>query len=236
MKLSIIVPVYNEEKTVDEILNRIFFVKLPASVKKEIIVVDDGSTDDTSKKIATWKEKKIIYIRHNINRGKGAAVKIGISNSSGDLLIIQDADLEYDPRYYPTLLKPFLESNAKVVFGSRLIDYPLKLWGKQKTVLPSHLIANKVLTFLTNLLYGSSLTDMETGFKLFKKSILNKISIKSNKFDFEPEITAKILKLNIPIIEIPIVVSPRTYQEGKKISWTDGFSAVWTLIKYKFIS
>ncbi len=236
MKLSIIIPVYNEEKTINELLNKVYRIKLPTSLKKEIIVVDDGSTDNTKKVLSGFKIKnsKFKILRHEKNKGKGAAIRTGIEKATGDLIIIQDADLEYDPVDYLRLLKPILEDKVEVVYGTRLANYPLKFFGKEKTVLPSHLIANKFLTFLTNLLYGSKLTDMETGYKIFKSTVLRKISIKSNGFDIEPEITAKILKLNIPIIEVPIVTKPRTYQEGKKIGWTDGLVAILTLIKYKF--
>ena len=232
MKLTIIIPVYNEERTIDDLLKKVFKVELPKNLKKEVIVVDDGSTDKTSKILNRWKVK-INYIKHSKNLGKGAAVRNGIKQSSGDLIIIQDADLEYDPAYYSVLLEPL--NRAKVVYGSRLTNYPLNFWGRDKTVLPLHLIANKLLTGFTNFLYGSSLTDMETGYKVFKKNIFDNIKINSNKFDFEAEITAKILKKGIKIVEIPIITKPRTYKEGKKISWKDGIIAIWTLIKYKFV-
>ncbi len=234
MKLSIIIPVYNEERTIGKILNKVNEAKLPKNITKEIIVVDDGSTDRTVEVLGS-KNLKFKILRHNQNIGKGAAVRTGIENSTGDLIIIQDADLEYNPSYYMLLLRPITQNKASVVYGTRLITYPLKLWGKNKTVLPIHLIANKFLTLLTNILYRSKLTDMETGYKLFKRGVFKKIIINSNKFDFEAELTAKILKLNIPIIEVPITAKPRTYKEGKKISWIDGIIAIWTLIKYKFV-
>lgn len=236
MTLSIIIPVYNEEKTIADILEKVNKVKLPNFLKKEIIVVDDGSFDQTPKRLSNTKKIKFKHIRHNKNLGKGAAIKTGLKEAKGDLIIIQDADLEYNPEEYMKLLEPILKKGAKVVYGTRLINYPLKFWGENKTVLPVHLIANKFLTTLTNLLYGSKITDMETGYKLFTREILKKISLKSNRFDFEPEITAKVLKLNIPIVEVPIKANPRTYEEGKKIGWWDGLIAVWILIKYKFTS
>ncbi len=233
MKLSIIIPVFNEEKFIAHVLKRIEQVQLPKSIKKEIIVIDDGSTDRTHE-VLSKQRIRFKYFRHKKNRGKGAAIKTGLSKISGDLVIIQDADLEYNPDYYLKLLQPILKDHASVVYGSRLINYPLKLWGKDKTTLPTHLIANKFLTFLTNLLYMSNLTDMETGYKLFKKSVIDKVYLKSEKFDFEAEITAKIIKRGIPIIEVPIIVTPRTYEEGKKIGVKDGIKAIWTLIKYRF--
>lgn len=232
MKLSIIIPVYNEERTIRQILNKVAQVRLPNSINKEIIVVSDGSTDNTDRILSAIKN--IRFLRHEKNIGKGAAIRTGLKNATGDLIIIQDADFEYDPSYYRLLLEPILKENAQVVYGSRLTNYPFNLWGKNKTVLPTHLIANKFLTLLTNLLYGSKLTDMETGYKLIKREVLLKIPLVSNGFEIEPEITAKILKLKIPIVEVPIKVIPRTYQEGKKIGFSDGFLAIWTLIKYRF--
>lgn len=233
-KLSIIIPVFNEEKTVAEIIKRVYQVKLPKGFDKEVIAVNDGSKDSSKFKVQSLKLKGIKLISHSMNLGKGAAIKSGLKVVNGDYVIIQDADLEYDPYYYQKLLRPILENKARVVYGTRLINYPLKFWGKDKTVLPTHLIANTFLTFLTNILYGANLTDMETGYKIIDAKLLKKINLKSKKFDFEPEITAKILKLGIPIIEIPIRVTPRTYKEGKKISLIDGLIAVWTLIRYRF--
>ena len=233
MILSIIIPVFNEEKTIDILLKKVLKVNLPAFIKKEIILVDDGSLAKSKIKIRKFNNIKKIF--HKKNLGKGAAIKSGLKVATGDYIIIQDADLEYNPEDYPKMLDPIMTGKSKVVFGTRLTDYPLRLWGKKKTVMPFNLIANKLLTSLTNLLYGSKLTDMETCYKLIKASIFKKINIRSQKFDFEPEITAKILKLKIRIIEIPIKVKPRTYEEGKKIKWTDGLFAIWALIKYRFI-
>lgn len=236
MKLSIIIPVYNEEKTIEQILERVAKVKVPNGIGKEIIVVDDGSTDKTKKVLSESQipNPKFQILKHQKNQGKGAAVRSGLKVATGDFVIIQDADLEYNPKDYEKLLAPVIQDNIQVVYGTRLVNYPLKFSGKNKTVMPVHLIANRFLTALTNLLYGSHLTDMETCYKLFNRQVLKNISIKSNRFDFEPEITAKILKQKIPIIEVPIKVKPRTYKEGKKISWIDGLVAIWTLFKYKF--
>ena len=234
MKLSIIIPVFNEERTIKELINRVLRVPLPYKIEKEIIVVNDGSTDNTYKILQEFTDN-IKLIAHEENRGKGTAIRAGIKESTGDLVIIQDADLEYNPSDYGTLLAPIVNKKSKVVYGTRLSNYPLKLWGENKTVMPIHLIANKFLTFLTNLIYGSKLTDMETCYKLFTRTLLEKLNLKSEKFDFEPEVAAKILKRNKKIAEVPITVNPRTYKEGKKIGFKDGIAAIWTLLIYKFL-
>lgn len=235
MILSIVIPVFNEDKTIEYVLKRTSSIRLPNNVTREIIVVDDGSKDSSKFKVQSLKLKGIKLISHWMNLGKGAAIKTGLKMVTGDYVIIQDADLEYDPRDFLKLLGPVIDKDAKVVFGTRLKNYPLRIWGKNKTVMPIHLIANKFLTFLTNILYDSKLTDMETGYKIIDVKILRKIKLKSNKFDFEPEITAKILKMGIPIVEVPIKAKPRTYKEGKKIGWKDGLVAVWTLMKYRIV-
>lgn len=236
MKLSIIIPIYNEEKTINEILRRVSVTRLPAEIKKEIIVVDDGSTDNSKFKIQSSRLRGLKKFFHSNNIGKGGAVRTGIKHATGDIIIIQDADLEYDPSYYPILLKPILKKRVKIVYGTRLKNYPLKLWGKDKTILPTHLIANKLLTGLTNLLFNSNLTDMETCYKFFKKSCLNGIKLRSRGFEFEPEITAKFLKKGYKIVEVPINVKPRTYKEGKKIGFWDGIATIWAILKYKFVN
>lgn len=235
MTLSVIIPVFNEEKTIGDILKKVLDVKLPGDLRKEIIVVDDGSTDNTKKVLLKFK-KRLKVIVNAKNNGKGAAVRMGLKIATGDIILIQDADLEYEPYYYQFLLEPILDKGVNIVYGSRLIDYPLRLWGENKTILPLNLVANKILTGLTNLLYGSDISDMETCYKVFKRSCLNNITLESNGFEFEPEITAKFLKKGFNIVEIPIKVNPRTHLEGKKITWIDGFIAVWTLIKYKILT
>lgn len=233
-KLSIIIPVFNEESTIKELLKRVARVKLPDSLGKEMIVIDDCSTDKTGQILSRLKGIKFKYLRHDRNLGKGASVRHGISKASGDFIIIQDADLEYDPNDYSKLLEPILKSGAKIVFGTRLKNYPLRIWGEKKTVLPLHLIANKFLSWMVNMLYGSNLTDMETCYKLFTKEVIEKLNLKSNRFEIEPEITIKSLKLGYEIVEIPIKTKPRNYNEGKKIGFKDGLLAIWTIIKYRF--
>lgn len=242
MKLSVIIPVFNEEKTILEILKKVGEVKLSNNLTKEIIVVDDGSTDSSKFKVLALRSgqnsklfRKVKLITHKTNLGKGAAARTGIKNSTGDLIIIQDADLEYDPNDYIKLMDPILKNKAQVVYGTRLKNYPLNMWGENKTVLPVHLIANRFLTFLTNLLFGANLTDMETCYKLFNANILKNIKLEARGFDFEPEVTAKILKQGIKITEVSIKTKPRGYNQGKKIGWIDGLIAIWTLIKYRFV-
>lgn len=227
--LSIIIPVFNEEKTIKELLKKVAGVRLPDGMGKEIIIIDDGSTDKTRAVLSEFQ-----ILRHQKNLGKGAAVRSGIKKASGDYLIIQDADLEYDPNDYNKLLEPILKKRAIIVFGTRLKKYPLKLWGKDKTVLPLHLIANRFLTWMVNFLYGSNLTDMETGYKLFTREVIKKLDLKSSGFEIEPEITIKALDLGYNIVEVPIKTKPRGYDQGKKIGFRDGFSAIWTILKYKF--
>jgi len=235
MKVSIIVPVFNEGKTVGLILDKVASAKLPPGFTKEIIVINDGSTDNTTNVL---RASKITFktVNHPVNRGKGAAVKTGISQSRGDVVLIQDADMEYNPEDFVRLLQPFLDKRTTAVYGSRFIDYPLKLFGKNKTPLPFHWLANKGLTFLVNLLYGNFVTDMETCYKVIRRDTLVLLDLQANKFDIEPEITAKILKKGIKIIEVPIKVKPRNYDQGKKIGWKDGIAAIWTLFKYRFVN
>jgi glycosyltransferase involved in cell wall biosynthesis len=233
MKLSVIIPAYNEEKTLQEIVRQVQKVRLAKNITKEIIIVNDASTDKTL--AISRKLRGVKVISHKVNQGKGAALATGINEATGDIILIQDADLEYDPSDYPKLLEPILRKRAKVVYGSRLKHYPLRLFGQKKTPLILHFLGNKFLTFVTRILYGNEVTDMETCYKVFTQEIIKPIKITAKRFDFEPEITAKVLKQGIKIYEVPIKVKPRGYDEGKKITWRDGFIAIWTLIKFKFV-
>ncbi|MGW8144054.1 MAG: glycosyltransferase family 2 protein [Anaerolineales bacterium] len=226
MKVSVIIPVYNEAHTIEEILRRVEAEELA----NEILIVDDGSSDGTRDILQSLDAREHIkVILHERNQGKGAAVRTGIHNASGDVLLIQDADLEYNPRDYPTLIQPIEEGIADVVYGSRFLG------GPRRTTMYWHMVANKLLTFMTNLLYNTILSDMETGYKVFKREITEGMKIRANKFDFEPEFTAKILKRKARVYEVPISFNPRDYEEGKKIGIIDAFQAVWALIKYRFV-
>lgn len=224
--LSVIIPVYNEVGTIQETINRVTATNLVS----EIVVVDDGSSDGTREILAEiGNHKPIRVISHAENQGKGAAVRSGLQAASGDLLLIQDADLEYDPRDYPVLLQPIEEGLADVVYGSRFLG------GPRRPILFWNMVANKILTFTTNILYNNILTDMETGYKLFKREVIENMEIHAKSFDFEPEFTAKVLKRKVRIYEVPIRFTPRYYEEGKKIRAKDAFIAMWTLIKYRFV-
>lgn len=234
MKISIIVPVYNEERTISKILAKVKKAKLPKSCTKEIVVVDDGSTDETSSLLK--KIKNIKVIRHNFNQGKGAAIKTALGKISGDIIIIQDADLEYNPNDYKRLIQPLLTQKTLVVYGTRLKNLPLKIYGGSRTPFPLHYLANKTLTLLTNIMYGCYLTDIETCYKVIHKEVIGNISLHSNRFEIEPEITVKIIKNGYTIYEVPIKVKPRGYKEGKKIKIIDGFLAFWIIMKYRFVN
>jgi len=226
MKLSIVMPVYNERNTIKEILRRVRQVDL-GDIDREIIVVDDGSSDGTRDILAMEEDSVTRVLYHPENRGKGAAVRTGFEAATGDLLLIQDADLEYDPEDYPKLLDPILKGKAEVVYGSRFT-------GPRKNMLFWHYLGNRFLALVTNILFNTTLSDMETCYKLFTRESLEGIEFRSNHFEIEPEITAKILKKKIRIYEVPISYTGRELEEGKKISWRDGIPALWTLIKYRF--
>ncbi len=224
-KLSVIVPVYDERNTVVEIVRRMRAVDLP--VELEIVIVDDGSTDGTRDVLRQLADSTVRVVLHEHNKGKGAAIRTGLEKVTGDLVLIQDADLEYDPEDWPKLLAPVLRGKAKVVYGSRFT-------GERRNMLFLHWLGNRFLSLTTNVLYNTTLSDMETCYKLFDRSVLDGITIKASRFEFEPEITAKILRRKIRIYEVPISYTGREFDEGKKITWRDGFIALWTLVKYRF--
>ena len=229
--LSVVIPVYNEETTIEAILKKVEAVKL-TDIKKEIIVVDDCSADRTAEILKKYQIKHKI-IRHPRNRGKGAAIRTGLKEISGDFAIIQDADLEYDPEDYPKLLKPLIDNKADAVYGSRFVGD-----DAHRVLYFSHYLGNKTLTALSNLLTNLNLTDMETGYKAFTKDAVHKIlpHLTSERFGIEPEITAQIAKLNLRIYEVGISYSGRTYAEGKKITWKDGLAAIWHIIKFNLLT
>ena len=227
MKLSVIIPVYNESESIQEILKRVKQTKLAW----EIVIVDDFSIDGTRDILKEMDGKDgVRVILKDKNEGKGSAVCTGMEAAQGEVLLIQDADLEYDPRDYPTLLKPIEEGIADVVYGSRFLG------GPRRVVMYWHMIANKLLTFMTNILYNTILSDMETGYKVFRKQVVEGMTIHAKRFNFEPEFTAKILKRKYRIYEVPISFNPRDYSQGKKIKLKDAFEAVWALLKYRFVN
>ncbi len=226
MKLTVLIPIYNEIHTIREILKRVQATQLA----DEILLIDDGSIDGTRDVLKELDGKDAVRVLlHEKNQGKGAAVRTGIEHATGDVLLIQDADLEYDPRDYPKLLQPLEEGLADVVYGSRFLGAP------RRVAMFWHMVANKLLTFMTNLLYNTILTDMETGYKVFRKEIITGVPLHAKRFEFEPEFTAKILKRGVRIFEVPISFNPRDYAEGKKIGLSDAFEAVWALLKYRFV-
>lgn len=228
MKLSVVIPVFNERKTIEEILRRVQAVDV--GLEKEIIVVDDSSTDGTRELLQNIASPRVKVLFHEKNMGKGAALQTGFARAEGDIVLVQDADLEYDPREYPRLLEPILDGRADVVYGSRFLG------GPHRVLFFWHYIGNKMLTAFSNILSNLNLTDMETCYKVFKKEVLQQIRLKSRRFGFEPEITVKMAKLKCRIYEVPISYSGRLYEEGKKIGWKDGVAALFHLIRFKFFN
>ena len=231
-KLSIVIPAYNEANTIHQILDRVGSVTLLNDIKKEVIIVDDNSVDGTYEALQNYIQKNksldITVLKHNINKGKGAALHTGIKNATGDYIIIQDADLEYDPREYNLLIKPIIEGFADVVYGSRFMG-----GNPHRILFFWHSIGNKFLTSLSNMFTNLNLTDMETCYKMFRRDILQSLKLEENRFGFEPEVTAKISKIKgIRIYEVGISYYGRTYAEGKKINWKDGLRALYCIIRY----
>jgi len=225
-KLSVIVPVFDERNTVVEIVRRMRAVELPVDL--EIVVVDDGSTDGTRDVLRQLADSTVRVITHEHNRGKGAAIRNGLEQVTGDLVLVQDADLEYDPEDWPKLLRPMMQGKAEVVYGSRFT-------GERRNMLFLHWIGNRFLSLVTNVLYNTTLSDMETCYKLFDRKLIDSIRLRAMRFEFEPEVTAKVLRRGIRIYEVPISYTGREFHEGKKITWRDGFIALWTLVKYRFV-
>lgn len=226
MRLSIIIPVFNEKDTIEEIVRRVQDVNV--GMEKEIIIVDDGSDDGSRQILEGMKGPYTRVFFHEKNQGKGAALQTGFSKATGEIILVQDADLEYDPRDYPKLLEPILDGRADVVYGSRFLG------GPHRVLFFWHYVGNKMLTTLSNMLSNLNLSDMETCYKVFRKSILDKISLKSKRFGFEPEITIKLAKMRCRIYEVPISYSGRDYSEGKKIGWKDGVAAIYHILRFKF--
>jgi glycosyltransferase involved in cell wall biosynthesis len=227
MNLSVIVPAYNEAPTIDRLLERLTGQRLEG-VEKEIIVVDDGSTDGTAEKIRVWEKRRgVTAVYHQKNQGKGKAVRSGLEKAGGDYVLIQDADLEYNPADIPNLLRLVVEQKAEVVYGSRFT-------GPRKNMFFWHMVGNHLLTLLTNILFNSTLSDMEVGYKLVRRELLQSLNLREDRFGFEPEVTAKLLRKGVRIFETPIAYSGREYAEGKKITWRDGIKAVFSIFRYRF--
>jgi glycosyltransferase involved in cell wall biosynthesis len=228
MKLSVVMPAFNERTTIAEIIRRVEAAQ--AGLEKEIIVVDDGSTDGTREILQTQSLPGLKIVHHAKNLGKGAALRTGFAEAGGDIVLVQDADLEYDPREYPRLLEPILDGRADVVYGSRFLGGPhrvLYFW---------HYVGNRFLTTFSNMLSNLNLTDMETCYKVFRREVLGKIRLRSSRFGFEPEITMKLARLKCRVYEVPISYSGRDYAEGKKIGWKDGLAALFHLIRFRFFN
>ncbi len=228
-KLSIVIPAYNERHTVKELIQRVLEAPLPAGLTREVIVVDDGSRDGTREYLRTLVadgELAFRLIEHPENRGKGAALRTGFAHTTGDIVLVQDADLEYNPRDYPVLLQPIVDDEADVVYGSRFLG------GPHRVLFFWHYLGNLVLTTFSNMLTDLNLSDMETCYKVFRGDLLRGMQLRSNRFGIEPELTAKVARARVRIYEVPISYHGRTYAEGKKIGWRDGISAIWAILRY----
>jgi glycosyltransferase involved in cell wall biosynthesis len=223
--LTVLMPVFNEQATLAEIIRRVRQVDVGLTL--ELIIVDDGSSDGTNKILRTLEDSTVRVIAHEKNQGKGAALRTGLAHANGDIVVIQDADLEYDPEDWPALLAPILKGKASVVYGSRFT-------GQRKNMLPLHWAGNRLLSLVTNVLYSSTLSDMETCYKALDRRVLKDLTVVSNRFDFEPEITAKVLRRGYRIYEVPISYAGREFDEGKKITWRDGVGALKALVKFRF--
>jgi len=224
MKLSIIIPVYNEKKTIKDLIEKISLIDIP----KEIIIVDDYSSDGTREILAEIESDEVKVFYHERNMGKGAAVRTAVKHVTGDIVIIQDADLEYDPRDYPDLIRPIVEDRADVVYGSRFLG------GPHRVLFFWHYVGNRIITTFSNILSNLNLTDMETGYKAFRSEVIQSLNLKSNRFGFEPEVTMKLAKAKYRIYEVPISYWGRDYSEGKKITWKDGIAALFHIIRFRF--
>jgi glycosyltransferase involved in cell wall biosynthesis len=226
MKLTIVMPVYNEKDTIQEIIARV--LKVDTGLPTELVIVDDYSTDGTRDILGMIADPRINIYYHEKNKGKGAALRTGFGKATGDIVLVQDADLEYDPREYPKLLEPILDGRADVVYGSRFLG------GPHRVLFFWHYVANRMLTTFSNILANLNLTDMETCYKVFKNDVLRRITLKSDRFGFEPEVTIKVAKLKARVYEVPISYSGRDYTEGKKIGWKDGVAAIGHMLRFKF--
>jgi len=227
MKLSVVMPVYNEKDTLREIVARV--LRVETGLECELVAVDDFSTDGTRDILKEFADPRVRVFYHEKNMGKGAALRTGFAQATGDIVLVQDADLEYDPREYPQLLAPILDGRADVVYGSRFLS------GPHRVLFFWHYVANRLVTTICNILANLNLTDMETCYKVFKRDILSRITLKSDRFGFEPEVTIKVARLKARIYEVPISYSGRDYTEGKKIGWKDGIAAIWHMLRFKFL-
>ncbi len=228
-RLSVVIPAYNERHTVENLLRRVAEAPVPPDVELDMVVVDDGSSDGTRellREIEARADPPITLIEHPENRGKGAALRTGFDRADGDIILVQDADLEYNPRDYPVLLQPILDDEADVVYGSRFLG------GPHRVLFFWHYVGNRVLTTMSNMFTDLNLSDMETCYKVFRAEVLKKLKLESNRFGIEPEVTAKVAKARVRIYEVPISYHGRTYAEGKKIGWRDGVSAIWAILRY----